>query len=143
MFRFGFLFLVPLLCLTGVLASAARYNALHGCIYDAAPLRSLDITIDPEQSGELAQVLIKFAEENKFRYKIAYYSPDSEDFSVFMEREDVRVFVGSPFTRGEFGIYFHNNDCIHPTVATEISGLVKNLEASIGEIPNVTITHEH
>ncbi len=32
------------------------------------------------------------------------------------------------------------NDCIHPTVASEIGGLVSELKGLISEIPNATIT---
>jgi len=138
----SFLLLLPLLCLAGGVALAKRYQQTYGCYDDRPPLRSFNVTIDNSQSQMLIEQLEKFANKNGFSYKISYYTPNGEDFSVWMEREDVEVVTASPFTRGEFKIGFYNNDCVDPTLASEISGLVSDLESFVGEIPSVTITEE-
>jgi hypothetical protein len=91
---------------------------------------------------KLIEQLQKFANKNGFSHELSYYSPDGEDFSLWMERKDVEVIAASPFTRGEFKIGFYNNNCVDPTLASEISGLVTDLEGFISEIPNVIITEE-
>jgi hypothetical protein len=137
-----FLLLVPLLCLAGGVALATRYQQIYGCYNGRLPLRSFNVTIDTSQSQKLIEQLLKFADKNGFSYELSYYSPNGEDFSIWMERKDLEIITRSPFTRGEFEIGFYNYDCVDPTLASEISSLVSDLEGLIGEIPNVTITEE-
>jgi len=84
----------------------------------------------------------KFADKHGFRFQIAYYTPNGTDFSIWLKRKDVEVITSTPFKPGEFDIGFYNNDCIHPTVASDIEGLVSDLKSLISEIPSVRITEE-
>lgn len=131
-----------LLCLIGGII-LTRYQKMNNCYNDRPPLRSFAITIETSQSHQLKEQLQEFAYKNGFKHQTAYYSQRNEnDFSVWMKRKDVEVVARSPFVRGEFEIGFYNNDCIHPTVATDIDNLVVDLKISLGEIPNAMITEE-
>ena len=58
--------------------------------------------------------------------------------------KDVEVLIlNNVIDLEKFDVAFYNNDCIHPTVASDIDGLVSDLKSSFKkEIPNVTITEE-
>jgi len=142
LFVFGCLFLVLSLCLMGGAYLLVKNQQIYGCYNDRPPLRRFDVTIDTAQSQKLIEQLEKFANKNRFSYEISYYSPNGEDFSVWMEREDVEVVTASPFTRGEFKIGFYNNDCVHPTVASDITILISDLKNYLSEIPGVVIVEE-
>jgi len=134
MFVVGILF-----CVVGVV-SISWYKQSTECFKDRPPLESLDVIIEASQSQQLIAQLQKFADKNGFQSQVSYYTPNGEDFSVWMERKDVEVVVRDPFVPGEFKIGFYNNDCFHPTVASDIAGLVSDLKGFLGEIPNATIT---
>lgn len=42
----------------------------------------------------------------------------------------------------KFCVNFYDYDCTHPTVASDLEGLMSELKGLISEIPNVTITEE-
>jgi hypothetical protein len=134
------LLLVPLICLAIGIATIAKYQQIYGCYNNRPPLISFDVSIDPSQSQNLVDQLMKFANKNGFSYDVSYYSQDGEDFSVWMERKDVEVIARSPFTRGEFRIGFYNNDCVNQTTITDIESLVVDLKKFLGEIPNIEIS---
>ncbi len=93
-------------------------------------------------SQQLVEQLKKFADKNSFNFEINYYTPNGEKFSVWMKRKDVEVVARNPFVSKEFKIGFYNNDCIHPTVTSDIVNLISDLKNVLSEIPNVTITEE-
>jgi hypothetical protein len=119
-----------------------RYQQMTSCYNNRPPLREFVVNINTDQSQELIEQSRKFANKHGFRFQIAYYTPDGIDFSIWMERKDVEVIARSPFTPGEFEIGFYNYDCINPTVASDIDGLVSDLKSLVIEIPSATITDE-
>ena len=133
---------VLLLCLVGGIL-ITRYQKMTSCYYDTPPLETLLVTIETSESHQLVKQLQAFADKNGFKHQTAYYSQRNEnDFSIWMERNDVEVVVRSPFKLGEFKIGFYNKDCIHPTTSADIDDLVIDLKSFLSEIPNVTITEE-
>jgi hypothetical protein len=119
-----------------------RYQKMTSCYNDRPPLRTFTVNINTSQVQKLIEQSQKFADKHGFRFQIAYYTPDGIDFSIWMERKDVEVIARSPFTPGEFEIGFYNYDCINPTVASDIDGLVNDLRSLISEIPSARITEE-
>ena len=118
------------------------YQKTNGCYHDRPPLRSIDFRIDTSQSQQLIEQSKKFADKHGFRLQMAYYDQHGRDFSIWMERKDVEVVTNSPFKPGEFSIEFYNNNCLHPTVASDIEGLVTDLKSLIIEIPSAKITEK-
>jgi hypothetical protein len=133
-------------CLLGILlctmagTALIAYQKTNGCYNNRPPLRSIHMTIDVSQSQQLIGQSKKFADKYGFKIQIAYYTPNGTDFSIWMERKDVEVITRSPFKLGEFRIGFYNNNCVHPTVASDIEGLVTDLKNRISEIPSAKIT---
>ena len=118
------------------------YQKTNGCYNDRPPLRSIDLSIDTSQSQQLIEQSKKFADKHGFKFQIAYYARNGTDFSIWMERKDVEVVTSSPFKTGDFSIEFYNNNCLHPTVASDIVDLVSDLKSLVSEIPSATITEE-
>ena len=118
------------------------YQKTNGCYNDRPPLRSIDLSIDTSQSQQLIEQSKKFADKHGFKFQIAYYARNGTDFSIWMERKDVEVVTSSPFKTGDFSIEFYNNNCLHPTVASDIQGLATDLKSVISEIPSARITEE-
>jgi hypothetical protein len=142
----GSIFLCLLLCAAAGLGLVA-YQKATSCYRDIPPLRSIDVTIDGrldsvQQSQQLIQQLEKFADQNKFKYEVNYYTPRGDNFSVWIRRKDVEVLATSPVDNKGFMIFFYNNDCIHPTVASDIGGLVSDLESYINQIPSAVISED-
>ena len=134
----GGLLLGMLLCLM-----IARYLQMNSCFKDGAPLRSFMVTLDRSQQKQLIEQARKFAEKYGFKFQIDYYTLNHEEFSIWMKRKDIEVTASNPgFDLGTYFIGFYNYDCIHPTVASDVDGLVSDLKGSINEIPSVTITDE-
>jgi len=139
-FTGGCLLLGILFCVVGVV-SISWYKQSTECFKDRPPLESLDVIIEASQSQQLIAQLQKFADKNGFQSQVSYYTPNGEDFSVWMERKDVEVIANNtPSNLRKFNVGFYNNDCFHPTVASDIAGLVSDLKGFLGEIPNATIT---
>ena len=138
----GFLVISLLCCVLGVVAFA-RYQRNTACLNGRPPLRSIVVTVGRYQERWLIKPSQEFADKNGFTFDISYYDQHGRDFSIWMKRKDVEVIARSPFKLGEFKIGFYNNDCLDPTVASEIDGLVSDLKSFIKEeIPNVMITEE-
>lgn len=120
----------------------AHYQKMTSCYNGRLPLRSIHLTIDISQNQQLIEQSEKFADNYGFKFDIAYFTPSGQDFRIDMTRKDIEVITVSPFKLGEFRIGFYNNDCLHPTVASDIEGLVTDLKSLISEIPSVRITEE-
>lgn len=129
-----------LLCLLGGLGLLKRYQMTTDCYKDRAPLKSIVATIDVNQHEQLFEQFRKFADQYDFAIQIRPTSPNG--FIVVMSREDIEVIAWNPRAWGEYKIRFYNNDCIYPTVASDLDGLASDLKGLISEIPNVTITEE-
>ena len=60
-----------------------------------------------------------------------------------MIRKDVEVVIlNLPMNLDHYDVAFYNFDCDHPTVASDIEGLVTDLKSLIGKIPSAIITEE-
>jgi hypothetical protein len=131
----GGLLLGMLLCLM-----IARYQQMNSCFKDRAPLRSFMVTLEQQQLIEQSR---KFAEKYGFKFQIEYYTLNHENFLIDLTRKDIEVTASNPgFDLGTYFIGFYNYDCIHPTVAWDVDGLVTDLKSLISEIPSVKITEE-
>ena len=134
----GGLLLGMLLCLM-----IARYQQMNSCFKDRAPLRSFIVTLDRSQQKQLIEQSRKFAEKYGFKFQIEYYTLNHENFLIDLTRKDIEVTASNPgFDLGTYFIGFYNYDCIHPTVASDIEGLVTDLKSRMSEIPSVKITEE-
>ena len=141
-YAIGCILPVALLCFVGGIRVLKWYQQMTDCHDGNLPLRSFEVTIDISQQPQLIS-LNKFAEENDFRFHIIKYTPNGEDFLLQLTRKDLEVSATNPFALGRFSkVGFYNNDCTHPTVVSDIDGLVNDLKSYINEIPNVTITEE-
>lgn len=140
---FLILIFISLICLAGGIILIMRSKVIYGCYHDRPPLINFDVTIERSQSEGLINQSQKFAHENGFSYEISYYSPSGDDFSIWMKREDLLVIIRSPFTRGEFKIGFYNNNCINPTLLSDINDLVSDLKLQLSEIPSIIISEPY
>jgi hypothetical protein len=106
-------------------------------------LRRINVTIDLSQGQQLIEQSQKFADKHSFRFQIAYYRPNSTNFSVWMKRKDVELVIWNTMEdSNHYDVNFYNNDCLHPTVASDIEDLASDLKLFISEIPSATITEE-
>jgi hypothetical protein len=120
----------------------SEYQRESRCYRSTPPLRSINVTMDLNQSELLIEKLKTFSDQNGFIYEVNYYTPNRKDFSVWMRRKDTEIVANGPFDSEEFRIHFYNNDCIHPTSASDIIGLVNDLKDFVSQIPSATITEE-
>jgi hypothetical protein len=131
-----------LLCIAAGAAMIINYQKSTSCYQDRPPLRRIDITIDKSQGKQFIQQLKNFAESNGFEFELSVYTPNGELFSVWMRRKDVEIVVVDHYGPTDFQIRLYNNNCIHPTVASDLDGLVNDLRSFITKIPDATITEE-
>lgn len=132
-----------LLCFVGALATINWWQKTTSCYNDRPPLSSFAVTVDASQQKKLIEQFQEFADKNSFKFGIAYYTPNHEEFLIDLTRHDTEV-IGSntSINLDKYLVTFHNNDCIHPTVASDIVDLVSDLESHIREIPSAIITEE-
>ena len=142
-YAIGCLLFVMMMCLVGSARVITWYQRMTDCHDGRSPLRGFKITIDISQNQQLIEQLNKFADEYDFKFGVNKYTPDGEDFLIQLTRKDTEVIVtNTPFAQGEFDVWFLNNDCAHPTIASDIDNLVYGLKSFISEIPNATIADE-
>lgn len=134
----GCLTITLLFCLLGG-TGFVFYEKATGCYNARLPLENFEFVIESSQSQQLIDQLGKFADENGFRSQMSYYRVDGKDFSVWMSRKDVEIVVRSPFELGKFEVGFYNNNCIYPTQASDIGGLIAELKGFLTEISSLRI----
>src|SRR5258706_963684 len=142
LFTAGCLLLGLLVCVAGIV-TVSRYKKTTECFKDRPPLRGFVLTVNRSQQKLLIEQSRKFADKHGFKFDIAYYTPQGDDFLIDLTRKDVEATISNPsFDLGKFDVDFYNYDCIHPTVAADIGGLFNDLKSLVNEIPNVTITEK-
>lgn len=142
LFTGGCLLLGILFCVTGIVA-AAQYQKSMGCLKERSPLRSFAVTIDRDEQNLLIEQSKEFANKHGLKFDIAYYAPRGDIFLIEMRRKDIQVIINNnSFHVDQFDVDFLNYDCIHPTVASNIEGLVSDLRSGISEIPSAKITEK-
>jgi hypothetical protein len=138
----GFLVISLLCCVLGTVAFA-WYRKTTACFHNLPPLRSFLVTVSSHQERWIIKPAQDFADKNGFRFDISYYDQHGREFSIWMERKDVQVIIDNVIDLEEFDVAFYNNDCIHPTVASDIVDLEADLKSLINnEIPNAMITEQ-
>ncbi len=131
-----------LVCIVGA-SSIAWYKKSNECFKSRPPLMGFVVTIDRSQLTLLIEQARQFADKHGFKFDIAYYTPQGDDFLIDLRRKDTEVLISNTsFDLDEFHTYFYNNDCIHPTVASDVVDLSRDLQSFIGEIPNVVISEK-
>jgi hypothetical protein len=134
---------VSLLCCVLGIAALAWYQKTIACFNHMPPLRSFVVSVGSYQERWIIKPSQEFASKNDFKFDISYYDQHGREYSIWMERKDVQVVIDNVIDLEKFDISFYNNDCIHPTVASDISGLIDDLKSFINnEIPNAMITEE-
>ncbi len=122
---------------------------VFGCLADnleQLPIRSLTLTIDPQQREELFDQLHRFGDKHGFEFTLTDYGTNGKRFLVELLRKDINVLaVDIPDTSNMVVIGFYNHSFTNPvdekTIET-IDELFTELQSLLGEIPNVTITEE-
>ena len=131
-----------LLCLVGGIF-INRYQKMVDCFKVRHPLKSFVLSIDRSQQKTLIEQSRKFSDKYGFQFDVAYFTPNREDFRIDMIRKDVEVVIlNLPMNLDHYDVAFYNFDCDHPTVASDIEGLVTDLKSLIGKIPSAIITEE-
>jgi hypothetical protein len=138
----GCILIVMLLCTAGGIGTIKWYQRMTDCHDGRLPLRSLEIIIDVTQQQKFIDQFRKFADKNEFQFHLVNYTPNGHDFLIDLIRKDIEVIATNPFRPAEFNVGFYNNDCIHPTVASDIDGLVVDLKSFLSQIPNAVISAE-
>jgi len=132
-----------LACIVGA-SSLAWYKKSTECFKDRPPLSRFVLTIDQDEQKLLIEQSQKFADRHGFKFDIAYYTPQGNDFLIDMTRKDIEVTISNTsFDLNKFYVGFYNYDCIHPTVVSDIVDLEDDLKSFINEIPKVMITAVH
>jgi hypothetical protein len=119
-----------------------KYKQNVDCFQSRPSLAGFVIILDKSQQRQLIEQSQKFANKYGFKFDIAYYTPHGDDFLIDMTRKDVEIVIGNTIDLEKFYVNFYNYDCVHPTVASDLDGLVNDLKGFIKEIPYVTITEE-
>lgn len=132
-----------LLCTIAGIAMLARYQKMTSCYNGRLPLQGFDLTIERSQQKLLIEQSRKFADKNGLKFDIAYFTPNGENFRIDMIRKDVELVIWNIIMDlDHYDVNFYNNDCLHPTVASDIDSLVSDLKSFISEIPSAKITGE-
>lgn len=141
-FIVGCFSLTLLVCIVGA-SSLAWYKKSTECFKNRPPLISFILTIDHSQQRLLIEQAQKFADKHSFKSDIAYYTPQRDHFLIDLRRKDTEVIISNgSFDLDKFDAFFYNNDCIHPTVASNIVDLASDLRRFISKIPNAIISEE-
>jgi hypothetical protein len=138
----GFAMLIILICIASGIGIVTWIPKAFSCYDGNLPLKSFNVNIAVSQQGQFVEQFRRFANKNGYLFLINFYTPDHEDFLIQLIRRDTSVIASNPFAAGDFIVGFYNFDCIHPTVVSDINGLVVDLKSFISMIPNAVISEE-
>src|SRR5258708_39822990 len=121
-----------LLCVLGGIGTKVmleNWTAKYSCFNHRSSLGGFTATIDVSQQKQLIEQLQKFADNYGFKFQMSVYTPNGENFLVYLTRRDAEVIASNTeFDLNKFYVGFYNYDCVHPTVASDVEGLVSNLK---------------
>ncbi len=127
----------------GCATAFQQWQRYSSCFNDRPPLRWFDVTVDKGQQALLIKQVQAYARKNNLDLGMVYYTPDHAEFLMDLTRNDVEIAASNtPFDFTLFHVIFYNNDCIHPTNASDITALVNELKAMISTVPGTKITTE-
>jgi hypothetical protein len=107
------------------------------------PLHTFYVAINLTQKEQVIQTFEQFAKDNGFGFAIAYYTPNHEEFAVALTRRDTEIDAANgPYGLEKYVVTFYNNDCIHPTTASDMDSLVSALKGAVSHIPGAKVTTE-
>ena len=137
---------VILLCLAGgvgVKMLLALGNRLDGCYKDRAPLRSFVLTMDRSGQASLIKQTEKFAGQYFLSFQSEFFTSDKQVFLLDMNRNDVEVTIANTESNVDtYQVGFYNNDCLYPTPASDMDGMVSSLKNDLSQIPNVMFSEK-
>ena len=112
-----------------------------------APIRIVEITIDPSQQDELFEQMRNFAEEWRYAIRIAPLQVDEkfvdqfgETFVIQMWRVDMKLFGTYPSDPGELKIAFYYTNPAIPVPGMFFDTEIRDMKNFISDIPGATLT---
>ena len=111
-----------------------------------APIRIVEITIDPSQQDELFAQMRKFAEEWRYAIRIAPLDLDEKfvdqfgkKFVIEMWRLDMKLFGTYPSDPGELSIAFYYTNPAIPVPEMFFDTEIRDMKKFISDIPGATL----
>ncbi|HEX9838030.1 MAG TPA: hypothetical protein VGA72_01720, partial [Anaerolineales bacterium] len=83
-----------ILCIFGYTRIRSLLDIMEVGSNSQAPIRSLRLTIDNSQRGELFDQLRKFAKKHGFEYELTDFNTNGENFQFEMSRDDISIIAG-------------------------------------------------
>ncbi len=148
-YTIGCALLIIILCAAGGIGGLSLFQRATSCINGRGPLREFDVTINVGDQNQLKEAFRKFASKNHFLIWTEDYTPNGQEFVMDLPRWDTEVISSNlaldpneahPLDELPFYVAFYNNNCFHPTVASDVNGLVSDLKTYISQVPTATIT---
>jgi hypothetical protein len=135
-----------LLFLFACFINAKQLLEIVGNNREQLPIRSLTITIDPDQREKLFSQLQKFADKHGLEYMMSDFGTGGERFTVEMLGNHIKILADdTPKAPTLIAIDFYDQTRANPvsevTLET-IDNLLDDLESFISEIPNVIISEK-
>lgn len=110
--------------------------------YPQEAQRSVVITIDTSHRQEFFDQLRKFADEHDFTIAIDPQPSGTEDFLIYMTREDIEISGANVFAPGEYQLGFYHADLRHPAPESVLDDSVIELKSFVIEVPGTTFSVE-
>ncbi len=125
------------------LAVGAWFWMTTSCHNGNPSLVTFYVVANPSYEKQVVQAFQHFAENNGFSFAITYYTPNHDEFLMALTRKDTEILAGNgAYGLDKYDVHFYNNDCIHPTTAADIEGLVSALKALASTVPDAKVTAE-
>jgi hypothetical protein len=110
-----------------------------------APIKTFEVTINVDQREKFFAKLRSFADDHAFKIIIRNVDvstgPSGKGFFVEMLRDDVHIYaISNPSAPIMVSIGFHDADSIHPAPKQVIDELCIDLEESLSEVTNLSLT---
>jgi len=104
-----------------------------------APIRIVEITIDPSQQDELFEQMRNFAEEWGYAIRIAPLDQFGKKFVIEMWRLDMKLFGTYPSDPGELKIAFYYTNPAIPVPGMFFDTEIRDMKKFISDIPGATL----
>jgi len=113
---------------------------------DGTPVKSVTITVQPNEQDLLFDQLHHFAQKNFFAIRITRRLPPSSSYTIDMWREDIHIGGSYYPDSGELGLAFLRNHFeqrpLEPIPLTVFDDVINDLQSFISQVPSAITTEK-
>lgn len=94
------------------------------------PVYQAEIKITPGKQELFLAVLDQFSNDHQFKLAVSTVTPRGDEYSIVLDREDIKIWISTAATVTVFGVFFYDGDDM-PTSSETIASVSTSLKEII------------